>query len=224
MRKKKSKVLVVCSGGLDSCVALYDALHRYGAVEAVTFAYGQNHQMRENAAVRMICKRAGVPLTKIDLSFIGRHFKSALLGGNIPEGHYAAKTMAATIVPYRNGIMLSVAAGLAQSRGCERIILGNHAGDHYIYPDCRPAFIEACSEAIWYGTGGKVRVESPFCNLTKADIVGIGARLAVPFGLTYSCYKGGKVHCGKCGTCVERREAFRLAGIKDPTIYQKRSR
>jgi 7-cyano-7-deazaguanine synthase len=219
MRKKKTKVLVVCSGGLDSCVALYDALHRYETVEAITFAYGQNHMKRENAAVREICKRVKVPLTKIDMSFIGKNFESALLGGVIPDSYYDAKSMKSTTVPYRNGIMLSVAAGLAQSRGCGRIVLGNHAGDHYIYPDCRPEFIKACDEAIRHGTGGKVRVESPFCNLTKADIVRVGARLGVPFELTYSCYKGGRFHCGKCGTCIERREAFMLAGVKDPTKY-----
>lgn len=218
--RKSGSALVVCSGGLDSTVALYWATARYKKVEALTFKYGQNHAKRENAAVKAICKKENVPLTVIDLGFIGKHFKSALLGGKIPEGHYAAKNMASTVVPFRNGIMLAVAAGFAESRKLDRIILGNHAGDHFIYPDCRPQFISCISGAIWEGTGAHIRVESPFCNLTKAEIVEIGSRLAVPFKMTYSCYKGGKNHCGKCGTCVERKEAFELAGVPDPTVYE----
>lgn len=220
MKNNKDYALVICSGGLDSTVALYDALHKYGKVAAVTFAYGQNHQRREGAAVVSVCKTAHVSLTRINLGFIGQYFKSSLLGGNIPNGHYAAKNMASTVVPYRNGIMLSVAAGLAQSMGCDRILIGNHAGDHFIYPDCRPEFIMEISAAIKAGTGNRLIVESPFCNMTKADIVRIGNRLNVPFGMTYSCYKGGRIHCGKCGTCVERKEAFEIAGVADPTVYE----
>lgn len=219
----KSSALVVCSGGLDSTVALYGAVKKYGRVEAVTFRYGQNHAKRENAAAKRICADLGVPLTVIDLSFIGRHFASSLLrgAGAIPEGHYAAKTMASTVVPFRNGIMLSVAAGLAESKRLTNVVLGNHAGDHFIYPDCRPDFIKGIGAAIAAGTAKHVRVVSPFCEMTKGDIVRVGAKLGVPFAKTYSCYKGGKRHCGKCGTCVERREAFAQAGVSDPTEYEE---
>lgn len=219
---KKSSALVVCSGGLDSTVALYKTKREYRRVEVVTFKYGQNHATRENAAVRRICAALDIPLTVIDLSFIGRHFASSLLRGAsaIPEGHYAAKTMASTVVPFRNGIMLSVAAGLAESKGLTNIVLGNHAGDHFIYPDCRPEFIAGMSEAIKAGTAKHIRVVSPFCEMTKADVVAVGAGLDVPFEETYSCYKGGKRHCGKCGTCVERKEAFKDAGVQDPTEYE----
>lgn len=220
---KKGSALVVCSGGLDSTVALYGAVKKYGRVEAVTFRYGQNHAKRENAAAKRICADLGVPLTVIDLSFIGRHFASSLLrgAGAIPEGHYAAKTMASTVVPFRNGIMLSVAAGLAESKRLANVVLGNHAGDHFIYPDCRPDFIKGISAAIAAGTTKHVRVVSPFCEMTKGDIVRVGAKLGVPFVKTYSCYKGGKRHCGKCGTCVERKEAFAQAGVSDPTEYEE---
>ena len=223
MRRGKAKggCLVVCSGGLDSTVALYDALAKYAKVEAVTFHYGQNHAKREGAAVRRICKEAGVPLTEIDLGFIGRHFDSSLLkgAGAVPEGNYDSKNMASTVVPFRNGIMLSVAVGLAASRKLAKVVLGNHGGDHFIYPDCRSEFIDSIGEAALLGTDGKVEVRSPFDGITKADIVKIGADLGVPFELTYSCYKGGKNHCGKCGTCRERREAFERAGVPDPTKY-----
>lgn len=222
MKKGKEGALVVCSGGLDSSVALAYAKTKYARVEALSFRYGQNHAKRENAAARKVCAALGVPLTFVDLPFIGRHFKSSLLGGKVPDGHYAAANMKSTVVPFRNGIMLAVAAGFAESRGLGRVLIGNHGGDHFIYPDCRPMFIQSIAEAVWYGTGGRVRVESPFCDLTKADIVEVGARLGVPFGLTYSCYKGGAKHCGTCGTCTERREAFRLAGVEDPTAYAKK--
>ena len=220
--RKNGSALVVCSGGLDSTVALFKARREYRRIEAVTFRYGQNHAKRENAAAKRTCAELGVPLTVIDLSFIGRHFASSLLRGAsaIPEGHYAAKSMASTVVPFRNGIMLSVAAGLAESKRLGNIVLGNHAGDHFIYPDCRPDFIKGMSAAIEAGTARHIHVVSPFCEMTKSDIVSVGAKLSVPFAKTYSCYKGGKRHCGKCGTCVERKEAFEVAGVEDPTDYE----
>lgn len=139
--------------------------------------------------------------------------------GAVPEGNYDSKNMSSTVVPFRNGIMLSVAVGLAASRKLAKVVLGNHGGDHFIYPDCRSEFIDAMCKAACLGTDGKVEVRSPFDGITKADIVKIGADLGVPFELTYSCYKGGKNHCGKCGTCRERREAFESAGVPDPTKY-----
>lgn len=222
MNTSKKSVLVVCSGGVDSVTALYWAKCRYNRVAAITFDYGSNHNKRERAALRRICANTKTPLTVVQLP-LGRYFKSSLLSGadKIPEGHYAADNMKSTVVPFRNGIMLSFAAGFAESNGYDCIVLGNHGGDHTIYPDCRPEFIDGIAEAIKCGTWNKVKVLSPFCNKTKADIVKMGAKLGVPYALTYSCYKGGKKHCGRCGTCVERKEAFALAKVDDPTEYEE---
>lgn len=174
----------------------------------------------ENAALRRTCDRLNVEIVEIDLERVFRNFKSSLLGqGEIPEGHYASENMKSTVVPFRNGIMLSVAAGLAESLGYDAIMLGSHGGDHFIYPDCRPEFVERMAQAVKAGTDGKVVLQTPFERMTKADIVGIGSRLGVDFRDTYSCYKGGEKHCGRCGTCVERKEAFVLAGVEDPTEY-----
>jgi 7-cyano-7-deazaguanine synthase len=221
IRKVKQSALVVCSGGVDSVTALYWAKRRYKRVEAITFNYGANHNKRERAGLRAVCAHSATPLTIVTLP-LGRYFKSSLLSGAnaIPEGHYAEENMKSTVVPFRNGIMLSFAAGFAESNGFDAIVLGNHGGDHAIYPDCRREFIDAIASAIKAGTWAGVKVVSPFCDWTKADIVRLGARLGVPYGLTYSCYKGGRKHCGKCGTCVERKEAFALAGVDDPTEYE----
>ena len=216
------KALVVLSGGLDSTVALYWAKKRYGDAEALTFYYGSKHNEREYSCALKTCERLKVKLSKINIDFIDIYFKSDLLksGGEIPEGHYAAENMKSTVVPFRNGIMLSIAAGFAESNDCDVIILGNHSGDHAIYPDCRADFIKSMAQAISFGTQKQIRLEAPFCNITKTDIVKIGAELGVDFSLTWSCYKGGDKHCGKCGTCVERKEAFQEAGVYDPTIYE----
>jgi 7-cyano-7-deazaguanine synthase len=216
------KVLVVLSGGMDSTAALAWAKKEHEVIGAVNFQYGSKHNGQEHFAVNSIAKFYDVPLTQIDLDFINRYFKSDLLktGGDIPEGHYADESMKRTVVPFRNGIMLAVAAGLAESMGADGILLGNHAGDHAIYPDCRAEFIDHMSEAIHSGTYAKIQVLSPFCFIDKAAIAKIGHELKVPFHLTWTCYKGGENHCGKCGSCVERREAFQLAGVPDPTEYQ----
>lgn len=220
--KTEQSALVVCSGGLDSVTALYWAKSRYKRVEVITFNYGANHNKRERAALRRICGDSATPLTVISLP-LGKHFKSSLLSGadKIPEGYYTADNMKSTVVPFRNGIMLSFAAGFAESNGFDVVILGNHSGDHFIYPDCRPDFIASMNAAITAGTGGAVKIVSPFCNMSKADIVKEGARLGVDFGKTYSCYKGGVKHCGVCGTCTERKESFIIAGVKDPTEYEQ---
>lgn len=216
---KNSSALVICSGGLDSTVALYWARRKFERVEALTFAYGQNHQKRENKAVEDICKAIEVLLTKISLP-IGKYFRSALLGGIIPKGEYSKENMSSTVVPFRNGIMLSFATGLAESKDIKHIVLGNHSGDHFLYPDCRAYFIEAMSKAIKEGTQKNIKTLSPFCNYNKAQIVKMGAKLGVPFDKTYSCYIGGKKHCGGCGTCLERKQAFKDAGVVDFTIYE----
>jgi 7-cyano-7-deazaguanine synthase len=159
----------------------------------------------------------------ISLDFVNRLFASNLLrsGGEIPEGHYAAANMKQTVVPFRNAIMLSIACGWAESVGAEGLVIAAHAGDHTIYPDCREDFMHAMGEAMRLGTYAGVQLLRPFIALSKGQIAAEGARLGVDFARTWSCYKGGAVHCGRCGTCVERREALALAGLADPTHYEQ---
>jgi 7-cyano-7-deazaguanine synthase len=153
---------------------------------------------------------------------MSHYFNSSLLSGAeaIPNGNYDEENMKSTVVPFRNGIMLSIACGLAESRGLKRVLIANHGGDHAIYPDCRPEFIHAMDAAMRAGTYINVEIAAPYTNLTKADLVRRGAKLGIDYGQTYSCYRGGEKHCGTCGTCTERREAFQEAGIADPTIYE----
>lgn len=210
--------VLVYSGGLDSTTLLYE--YRDSIALAVSFDYGSKHNAREIAYAAENCKRVGVKHLVIPLGFIGQYFKSDLLlsGGEIPEGSYADDNMHSTVVPFRNGIMLAVAAGLAESYGLDTVMLANHSGDHAIYPDCRPEFVEAMDAAVQAGTYEGIRVVSPYCDITKRDIALRGKALGIDYSLTYSCYKGGEKHCGKCGTCVERKEA--LEGF-DPTEYEK---
>ncbi len=211
--------LLVLSGGLDSTTLLYD--YADSIALAVTFQYGSNHNKREAAFAKYHCDKLGIEHIEIDLAFMGKYFKSSLLDGAdaIPEGNYDEDNMKSTVVPFRNGIMLSVAAGLAESRGLKNVMMANHSGDHAIYPDCRPEFVKAMTAAIEAGTYEGVKLVAPYTDITKADIVSRGAKLGIDYSKTYSCYKGGEHHCGVCGTCRERKEAFTLAGVKDDTIY-----
>ena len=211
------KGLLIYSGGLDSTTLLYE--YKDSIDLAVTFDYGSKHNAKEIACAKENCQRLGIKHLIIPLGFIGQYFKSDLLqsGGEIPEGSYGEENMRATVVPFRNGIMLAVAAGLAESYGLDTVLLANHSGDHAIYPDCRPEFIDAFSAAVKAGTYEGIKVVSPYCNITKRDIALRGKAIGVDYSLTYSCYKGGEKHCGKCGTCVERKEA--LEGF-DPTTYE----
>jgi len=213
-----NKALVVYSGGLDSTVLLKSALEEYDTVEAISFYYGAKHNNNELIMARKQCNKLEIKHTMVTLDFIGNLFKSDLLsnGGEIPEGHYAAENMKSTVVPLRNGIMLMIACGYADSHGIGNVLLASHAGDHYIYPDCRPKFNQYLTSAVLEGTEGKVTVKFPFATLNKAEIVVLGSKLGVDFKNTWSCYKGGRAPCGKCGTCVERKEAFELAGVNDP--------
>lgn len=205
--------LLVLSGGMDSTTMLYEYADRIAL--AVNFNYGANHNEREAACARENCRRLGIELVEIDLAFMGRYFESSLLSGAaaIPEGHYQDETMRSTVVPFRNGIMLSVAAGLAESRGLKAVMIANHGGDHAIYPDCREGFIRAMAGAISEGSYDHIELRAPYTLLTKNDICRRGAAIGVDYSLTYSCYKGGATHCGRCGTCVERREAMIAAGL-----------
>ena len=217
------KALVVFSGGMDSTVGVYWAVKNYREVETLSFNYGSKHNDMEYSYAQKTCEKLGLKNVRISLDFVNQFFKSDLLksGGEIPEGHYAAENMKSTVVPFRNGIMLAIAAGYAESQGCDVLVLGNHAGDHAIYPDCREEFIDGIKKAIYEGTYKNIEVVSPFCNVSKTDVCRIGAELGVDFSLTYSCYKGKEKHCGKCGTCTERIEAFRDAGVPDPTEYEE---
>ena len=211
------KALLIYSGGLDSTTLLYE--NKDSIALAVTFDYGSKHNAREISYAEENCKRLGIKHMVIPLGFIGQYFKSDLLlsGGAIPEGSYAEENMKSTVVPFRNGIMLAVAAGLAESYGLDTVLLANHSGDHAIYPDCRPEFVEAMDAAVKAGTYEGIRVVSPYCDITKRDIALRGRAIGLDYSLTYSCYKGGEKHCGKCGTCTERKEA--LEGF-DPTEYE----
>ena len=204
---------------MDSVTLLYD--YRDVVALAVTFDYGSNHNAREIACARIHCQRLGIEHIVIPLAFVAKYFKSSLLSGAdaIPEGNYDDENMKSTVVPFRNGIMLAVACGIAESRDLRRVMLANHFGDHAIYPDCRRDFVDAMSEAMRCGTYCGVTVFAPYTDITKADIARRGALLGIDYAETYSCYKGGEHHCGRCGTCRERREALAEAGIADPTLY-----
>ncbi len=211
--------ILIYSGGVDSTTMLYEYQERIAL--ALSFHYGSNHNEQELRFARSHCEHLGIKHIVISLDFIGQIFHSSLLEGaaEIPEGNYDDENMRSTVVPFRNGIMLSVAAGLAESEGLRYVMMANHGGDHAIYPDCRPTFVDAMSEAISAGTYENIRILAPYTHLTKADIVKRGAALGINYADTWSCYKGGAVHCGKCGTCMERKEAFRLAHLPDPTYY-----
>jgi len=212
------KAVLIYSGGLDSTTLLYE--YRESIALAVSFDYGSKHNEKEIACARENCGRLGVEHLVIPLEFMQKYFRSSLLkGGNdIPEGSYDDSNMQSTVVPFRNGIMLAIAAGLAESRGLDAVMMANHGGDHAIYPDCRPEFVDAFGKAVEAGTYNGVKLISPYCNITKRDIALRGKALGIDYSLTYSCYKGGEKHCGKCGTCTERKEA--LEGF-DPTEYEE---
>ena len=221
----REKVIVLLSGGMDSVTALYDAHRHYEVICAVSFHYGAKHNDREIPFAAHHAAQLKVPHREIRLGFIDQMFKSDLLqsGGEIPKGHYEEETMKKTVVPFRNGIMLSIAAGLAESLEAGGLVIAAHAGDHAIYPDCREDFMKSMADAIRLGTYAKVEIIRPFIAMTKADIARLGHELGVDYTATWSCYVGGDIHCGECGTCVERREAFQLAGIPDPTPYKSTS-
>lgn len=211
---------IIVSGGMDSITLLYDRKDEIAL--GISFDYGSNHNAREIPFAKMHCERLGIKHITINLDFMHQYFKSSLLDGAeaIPEGHYADDNMKSTVVPFRNGIMLAIAIGIAESNNFDQVFIANHGGDHTIYPDCRPEFINAIDAAATAGTYNNVKVIAPYTKITKSDIARIGKRLGIDYAETWSCYKGGEVHCGKCGTCVERKEALAEAGIEDKTIYE----
>ena len=210
--------IILYSGGLDSTVLLHK--HRDSIKLAVSFDYGSNHKEQELKMAKYNCEKLGIEHVIFKLNFM-KHFSSSLLEGadKIPTGDYSKENMKSTVVPFRNGIMLSIAGGLAESRGLKYLLIANHSGDHEIYPDCRKTFIQSMSNALAYGTYNSVNILSDFNNVSKAEIVKLGKSLDVDFSNTWSCYKGGEKHCGKCGTCIERIKAFEEAGITDGIEY-----
>lgn len=216
------KVVVLVSGGIDSVAALYDAARSHEVIAALSFDYGSKHNGREIPLAIWHCNKLGIRHRTIRLPFINELFESDLLrsGGAIPDGHYEEATMKRTVVPFRNGIMLAIAAGYAESEEAQGLVIAAHSGDHAIYPDCREGFMQAMGEAIAQGTYLDLQLLRPFITWDKARIVRRGHELKIDFAHTWSCYKGGDRHCGTCGTCVERREAFQLANVPDPTDYE----
>lgn len=212
--------LIIVSGGMDSVTLLTE--YKESIALAVTFDYGSNHAKKEIPMAQLHCERLGIKHIVIPLEFMHQYFKSSLLEGAdaIPEGHYQDENMKSTVVPFRNGIMLAIACGIAESNGLKKVMIANHGGDHAIYPDCRLDFIKAMSEAMTAGTYEGITIDAPYTTITKTDVARHGKELGINYTETWSCYKGGEKHCGKCGTCVERKEALRDAGITDTTEYE----
>lgn len=219
-----SKAVTIISGGMDSVTLAYLLASEGFSLHLLSFDYGQRH-LKELEYAKLCAERLDAKFDIVDISGIGRLLKGSALTDSVPvpHGHYAAPSMAITVVPNRNAIMLSIAYGVAVAEGAEVVATGVHAGDHFVYPDCRPEFIEAFDKMQKKAVKGfgedSLRLYAPFVNWSKADIVATGTRLGVPYADTWSCYEGGEVHCGECGTCVERKESFQLAGVQDPTVY-----
>lgn len=215
--------LIVLSGGMDSAVLLAHELSKGQRVAALSFDYGSKHNHCELPMAREICLRLGVEHRVVALPFINELFTSSLLrsGEAVPEGAYDADSMKSTVVPFRNGILIAIAVGYAESVGAARVLIGSHSGDHHIYPDCRPEFNAAMDQAARLGTGEAVRVDFPFAAMDKREIGDLGRALGVDFTRTWTCYKGGELHCGVCGACDERKFALRHDQGLDPTPYAK---
>ena len=217
-----AKIIVLAGGGLDSTVLAYKLKDEGYDIDLLSFDYGQRHWKELNYAFRTAV-RLDVRHDLVDLTHVGRLLTgSALTDRNVevPTGTYDAETMKATVVPNRNAIFANIAAGIAVSRGAWKIAMAVHAGDHAVYPDCRPMFVSALRVLLGSSLGIEFMVYAPFLHYHKYQIVKLGAELGVPFSKTWSCYVGGEKHCGRCSTCIERKEAFVKAGVKDPTEYE----
>lgn len=213
--------VIILSGGMDSAVLLASQLAQGKTLAALSFDYGAKHNRREIPMAAAMCGKHAVAHQVVTLPFIDSLFTSDLLrsGGDVPNGAYDAENMKQTVVPFRNGIMLAIAAGYAESVNAARVLIGSHSGDHAIYPDCRPQFNAAMAAAIAAGTDDQVALEAPFAGLDKREIGDLGRRLGVDFRETWTCYKGGETHCGTCGACDERKYALRWEEGLDPTAY-----
>ena len=213
--------IIVISGGIDSVTMLYE--YKNDIAMGISFDYGSKHNEKEIPFAKYHCNKLGIRHIVIDLDFMGKYFNSSLLkgGDDIPDGNYAEDNMKSTVVPFRNGIMLAIAAGVAESNRLKKIMIANHFGDHAIYPDCTKAFINAMNMAVNNGTYANIEIFAPYTDITKSEIVSRGTKLGIDYTMTWSCYKGGDVHCGNCGTCHERKEAFRQANVHDFTEYEQ---
>ncbi len=223
------KALVICSGGLDSVTLAYKVAKEGTLASLLSFDYGQRHRKELDFAAKC-ANQLNVPHTIIDLSNVGAQLTGSALTDDIdiPDGHYAEDSMKVTVVPNRNAIMMTIAFGLATSQKVDTVALAVHGGDHFIYPDCRPEFIESFAVMQNHAlqglnddssVSGNIELYAPYLRLDKTEIARDSAKYDVPVNETWSCYKGLDTHCGRCGTCVERREAFHLADIQDPTEY-----
>jgi 7-cyano-7-deazaguanine synthase len=216
------KALVLFSGGLDSTVLATQMRQEAKETRLFSIDYGQRHA-KELDHSQKVADHLGIPHEILKLPQIGLFLGGSSLTDKsitLPEGHYAEESMKSTVVPNRNMILLSIAGGHALSLGFDTIAYAAHAGDHTIYPDCRPDFADAMNKALGLADWNDLYLHCPYVEKTKSDLVSIGDQLGAPFYLTWSCYAGGKFHCGKCGTCVERKEAFALANVPDPTKYE----
>ena len=216
------KAVAIVSGGLDSVTLAHYLRSRGHALHLLAFNYGQRHKKELEFAQRT-ASRLDAQFDVVDLTSIGSLLRGSSLTDNVPvpDGHYAEESMKITVVPNRNAIMLAAAYGVAVAEDARFVATGVHAGDHYIYPDCRPEFIFLFEQMESRAVEGfaDIHLLAPFLYKSKADIVALGNRLGVPYEETWSCYKGQEIHCGTCGTCVERKEAFELAKVPDPTVY-----
>ncbi len=216
---ERTRAVVLLSGGLDSTTLLYHMRDLGFDVFPFSVKYGQRHRVELEHAQR-ICDRLQLFHQVVDLTNLAQVMKGSSLTDyrqEVPKGHYADQSMKATVVPNRNMILISVAAAYAISINAHLIAYAAHAGDHAIYPDCRPEFYDAVGKTLAFVHDDPLTIYAPFIQMTKSEIVKMGIELAVPYEMTWSCYVGGVQHCGTCGTCFERREAFQLAGVQDPT-------
>jgi len=219
---ENKKAVIILSGGMDSTTLLHYLISQGYFMVAVSFDYGQKHK-KELLCAEEICKKAGVEFIKVDLSALGGLLNSSLTQNDkeVPEGHYESENMKSTVVPNRNLMMLTIANAIGLSKGINRVAFASHAGDHAVYPDCTPIFAEKAEKVLRESSGEDVRILRPFIYIDKTAILRIGLSLKVPYEKTWSCYKGEEDACGKCGTCVERLEAFKECKELDPITYKK---
>ena len=218
---QKKNTILIYSGGMDSTVLLYQLLKANYAVRCLSIGYGQKHK-RELQYAKTLCENLSVEHKIIDLTSVTQLLSNSSLVNleqSIPEGHYEKESMKATVVPNRNMILLSLATAWAINCKASSVSYAAHSGDHAIYPDCRESFAQGMNDVMQLCDWHSVTLIRPFVDLSKADICQLGAKLQVPYEKTWSCYLGKDLHCGRCGTCIERREAFHLANVEDPTEY-----
>jgi 7-cyano-7-deazaguanine synthase len=219
---KKNKVIVIYSGGMDSFTVLHKALQEGLEVFPLTFNYGQRH-VKEIESARAVCETLKLDHQLVDISTIIPLLQGSSLTSNIdvPEGHYAEESMQATVVPNRNMIMLSLAIAYAVSKGADTVYFGAHAGDHAIYPDCRPEFVEKMNEVAKIANYQAVKITTPYLNQDKSQILADGLKMGLDYSQSWTCYNGREKSCGKCGSCIERLEAFAKNGVIDPLAYEQ---